>query len=288
MPSLPWIKWLASKWLGSSARIEMSLPARAIYLDLLFQIYEYGGSIPSDRNKLIKLAMVTSEEFDAAWPEISGRIVPLHSDPSRLTNPTAWFWIHKQVADHNTAVENGKRGGRPKKAKANQNEKPNHNPNHKGSHNQIEREREREIEKEIELEEEETDTENPLCPSVDGRACSGSNSSTQEDPARKALRDQQNQWFEQFWSRYWRKVRKKKALDAFRKNVRSQGVFMAVMEGLNAQADEMAAKEPQFRPHASTWLNAEAWNDELSAHAADPLQEALRRIRQKEGKTNGQ
>ena len=40
----------------------MSLPARAIYLDLLFQIYQYGGSIPPGRNQLIKLAMVMLEE----------------------------------------------------------------------------------------------------------------------------------------------------------------------------------------------------------------------------------
>src|SRR6202050_3487839 len=118
MPSLPWIKWFASKWLSSSARVEMSLPARAIYLDLLFQIYEYGGAISSERKQLCKLTMTTPEEFDSAWPEIERHIVPLDSDPTRLTNVTAKHYLDKLTGEHEAAVEAGRRGGRPKKGQA--------------------------------------------------------------------------------------------------------------------------------------------------------------------------
>ena len=126
----------------------MSLPARAIYLDLLFQIYEYGGSIPSDRRQLLKLTMSTPEEFEAAWPEISKHIVPLDNDPSRLTNLTAQAWIEKQQAEREAFVEAGKRGGRPKKGF----EKGQAKGLAKGLANQIETETETEIEIELEIE----------------------------------------------------------------------------------------------------------------------------------------
>lgn len=115
MRSLPWIKWFASNWLSSSARIEMSLPARAIYLDLLFQVYEYGGSIPSDHRQLQKLTMTTPEEFESSWPEVSKHLVPLEGDPTRLTNLVAKTHLERQTSEYAASQEAGRRGGRPKK-----------------------------------------------------------------------------------------------------------------------------------------------------------------------------
>ncbi len=106
----------------------MSLPARAIYLNVLFQIYEYGGSVPSDRKQLLKLTMATPEEFESVWPEIERHIVPLDSDPTRLTNVTAMHYLDKLTREHQVAVESGRLGGRPQKGRVKG--KPKGNDNH--------------------------------------------------------------------------------------------------------------------------------------------------------------
>jgi hypothetical protein len=68
MRDLPFVPFFTGDWLASSARVDMSLAERAVYLDLLFQLWERGGAIPSDPAKLAKMAMVTPAEFESAWP----------------------------------------------------------------------------------------------------------------------------------------------------------------------------------------------------------------------------
>ncbi|MBL8226970.1 MAG: hypothetical protein JNL98_00775 [Bryobacterales bacterium] len=78
-------------------------------------------------------------------------------------------------------------------------------------------------------------------------------------------------WFEQFWALYrsWRATDKKRAKQAFLRAVKSRETFDAVIQGLDAQTPEMLRRPPDKRPHATTWLNGERWNDEIGAPIGD-------------------
>lgn len=77
-----------------------------------------------------------------------------------------------------------------------------------------------------------------------------------------ALEARQEGWFAQFWSRYWRKVAKKTALAAFKNHVKTAERAEMVQRAVEMQRATMLARDPEGRPHAATWLNAERWEDE--------------------------
>jgi hypothetical protein len=66
--------------------------------------------------------------------------------------------------------------------------------------------------------------------------------------------------FEKFWSLYPRNTDKGGARKAWQKAVKKAGI-LAVLAGVQAYARDPNLPEPQFIPHASTWLNNERWND---------------------------
>jgi len=68
-------------------------------------------------------------------------------------------------------------------------------------------------------------------------------------------------WFAEFWELYPRKVAKSPAEKAARKAVKKHGAEV-VLAGLRRQLPALRAKDPQYIPHPSTWLNEERWNDE--------------------------
>lgn len=110
MPSFPWIPWHASKWLSSKARLLMNTSQRAIYIDLLNQLYEWGGALPNDPAKLALVAAVTQVEFDAAWPTVSKHFVEHPSQPEMLTNEVALEVIERQGRLHEANAANGRKG----------------------------------------------------------------------------------------------------------------------------------------------------------------------------------
>ena len=70
MKSEPNYRWYYRRWLLSPTRARLSLKARSIYRDLLDQMAELGGSLPSDKGELAGLALCSRKELDAAWPHI--------------------------------------------------------------------------------------------------------------------------------------------------------------------------------------------------------------------------
>jgi hypothetical protein len=68
--------------------------------------------------------------------------------------------------------------------------------------------------------------------------------------------------FEVFWARYWRKTAKLTAAESFRKAVISKDRFGLVLTALEIQSTGMLERQPEKRPHASTWLNQRRWEDE--------------------------
>lgn len=67
--------------------------------------------------------------------------------------------------------------------------------------------------------------------------------------------------FADFWAAYPRKIGKAKAQKAFVAAMK-KATIDEISSGLNSQLPALSTKEQKFIPHASTWLNAERWNDE--------------------------
>ena len=70
--------------------------------------------------------------------------------------------------------------------------------------------------------------------------------------------------FEIFWSHYpkWRKIKKKRALLAFKKIRVTDDLLMKMIDTLEWQKLDWVKIDPCFTPHASTWLSDERWTDE--------------------------
>jgi len=66
--------------------------------------------------------------------------------------------------------------------------------------------------------------------------------------------------FERFWSAYPRRVGKRVAFTAF-KRANKRADYAEIMAGITT-SPATTHDDPQFVPHASTWLNRDGWEDE--------------------------
>jgi hypothetical protein len=64
-----------------------------------------------------------------------------------------------------------------------------------------------------------------------------------------------------FWKEYPRKVNKKNAERAFLKIKPDKELFEKIMSALKEQ--KINWRDPQYTPHAATWLNGNRWDDEV-------------------------
>lgn len=67
--------------------------------------------------------------------------------------------------------------------------------------------------------------------------------------------------FDEFWSLYPRRISKRTAQKAWDKETK-QTAPAVIIAGLRRQLPYLTSKDPQFIPHASTWLNQARWEDE--------------------------
>jgi hypothetical protein len=77
--------------------------------------------------------------------------------------------------------------------------------------------------------------------------------------------------FNEFWSLYPRRISKRAAEKAWAKETRTTAP-QVILAGLRRQLPYLQSKDPQFIPHASTWLNQARWEDEVQ-----PIQRNTRR-----------
>lgn len=75
--------------------------------------------------------------------------------------------------------------------------------------------------------------------------------------------------FARFWSLYPRRTGKKAARTAYGR-ARRTATVQAIATGLRAQLPSMAATDPAYLPHPTTWLNQGRWEDELLPAARRP------------------
>ena len=72
--------------------------------------------------------------------------------------------------------------------------------------------------------------------------------------------------FEEFWGLYPRRVSKGQAVKAWGAALKLPGVDAAtILSGLTAQLPALAARDPRYVKHPSSWLNAQCWADEIDA-----------------------
>lgn len=71
-----------------------------------------------------------------------------------------------------------------------------------------------------------------------------------------------NHNFEEFWQAYPRKVGKGKAREAYGRALRSTDAA-TIAEQARRYAHSVRAKDPQYIPYPTTWLNQERWADDL-------------------------
>lgn len=80
-----------------------------------------------------------------------------------------------------------------------------------------------------------------------------------------SLSDLQDGWFDlEFWPHYWRKVDKADAKKSFKKHATSESMKNKIVRAMLAQAPQYLSRDPEHRPHASTWLNKKRYDDDLS------------------------
>ena len=104
-PSFP---LYARDWLTETCT--MSLPARAVLMDLMCQQWLH-GPLPDDPHKLRKMCAADKDEFDAVWPEVQ----------ERLVKTSGFGWVNErleEVRQERAAYlerqrANGALGGRP-------------------------------------------------------------------------------------------------------------------------------------------------------------------------------
>lgn len=76
------------------------------------------------------------------------------------------------------------------------------------------------------------------------------------------LRIQQESWFGEWWSGYWRKKDKEPAWAAFRKLITSQEAMNALQGATSRDREEMLRRPPDKRPYGATYLHKKPWLDE--------------------------
>ena len=69
--------------------------------------------------------------------------------------------------------------------------------------------------------------------------------------------------FDVFWKQYPRKVAKPNAIKAWLKIKPDDVVLKKMLDAINQQ--QLPSKEIQFVPHPASWLNAQRWEDEITA-----------------------
>ncbi|CAM2151294.1 replication protein [Paraburkholderia tropica] len=88
---------------------------------------------------------------------------------------------------------------------------------------------------------------------------------TPKETLSRSLRER----FENFWECYPRKRSKKAAEKAFAKLNPNEQLFNDLMAGLERAKTSEQWQNPQYQPHAATWLNDGGWMDEFQTSYSD-------------------
>lgn len=86
-----------------------------------------------------------------------------------------------------------------------------------------------------------------------------------ENTCAKSEKQQLQNDFELFWTKYPRKVNKKKAFDVFKKIDFKKHPLKNILDSIEKWKGSGLWDDTQYIPHPTTWLNGERWTDEIQA-----------------------
>lgn len=69
-------------------------------------------------------------------------------------------------------------------------------------------------------------------------------------------------WFEKCYAIYWRKKSPDSAWTAWQRKVTTPALAQELESAIIAQAPEYMSREPTYRPHMATWINAGGWRNQ--------------------------
>ena len=95
---------------------------------------------------------------------------------------------------------------------------------------------------------------------LDGEPPSNLEGLTRRYNQKREQEESESKDFEEFWHRYPKKDGKKPALAKFIM-ARRKFTHQVIMAGLEAHLPVLCRREPQYIPHAATWLHQERFND---------------------------
>lgn len=84
-----------------------------------------------------------------------------------------------------------------------------------------------------------------------------------ENTCAKPEKQQLQNDFELFWTKYPRKVNKKKAFDVFKKINFKKHSLETILKAVDRWKASPLWNDPKYIPHPTSWLNGERWADEL-------------------------
>ena len=89
-------------------------------------------------------------------------------------------------------------------------------------------------------------------------------------------------WFNvEFWPAYPKHVGKSAALLKAKAKAQTDAKRVEILAGLKAQLEDLNGREPQYIPHAATWLHQERWKDEIMHNPQQSQSQQIREIREK-------
>jgi hypothetical protein len=274
---ITWIKWFLDAWLSSLTRMQTDLAARGLYRDFLDFCYLEGG-IPADRDSMIRIAACTPEEFDTAWPQIKHKFEDVPGRPGWLIMSKVTEVLSESGYSSEQKIEAGRLGATARWQKCViAHAIPDAIAPVIADANEVS---DRSKKLEVRGKSSEVQTIKPCASPVgDPRELARLSVPFKEEKSKAIhgkLTPEQEFWFTEWWSVYWRRIAKKPARDAFRKHVTTATRFREVLAATKAQSPEMLSREAEFQPFPATWLNGERWNDEphtaIVAQVAKPTE----------------
>ena len=275
--------WRLTVWTSSETRDRLDATGRGIYRELLDHCYAQ-GSFPDDEEWVCRKCACTSREYAKWWPVIQRHFAKSRREGHRH-NGIADIW-RSQYFSYLDRQRSNRKMGVGKSSNGNNIRDGGRTVVNPRTDDGSTKERKKERKKE--REESSSNTENNIVRSaLSADAQSAWLAEHEWGGVKKASADVLTKiqgfresdfipceksdslymiwarlnWFEEFWAEYWRHVERKSALISYFQAVTSLEMHEQIMAAVQAQAPAMLKREEKHRPHASTWIHGERWND---------------------------
>jgi uncharacterized protein YdaU (DUF1376 family) len=223
------------RYIGDYQRdtMHLSLVEHGAFTMLLDSYYAQGGDLPETDSVLFRLTRAISDDEKEAVLRVADQFFPV-AENSRRRNARADRELAAAIPRIKSARENGAKGGRPSRLA---NLSATTNATKSATHPDSESEPE-------------SKAHQPP-------------TSNHQPPSPSHQRENAHAGFEEFWERYPRKANRARALEQWNALAPNAKLRKAMLAALDQHRRSRQWSEPQFIPHASTWLMLSRWEDEV-------------------------